>query len=191
MDQEEQHRKRIKHYDLPGHVHELTFSCYQRRPLLEDDRYRILLSQSIDRATEGHGFNLLAFVYMPEHVHLLTYPTREDSLVSNLLFAIKKPFSFRVKKLMEEAADPLLEELTIRERPGKFSFRFWQEGPGYDRNITSMPAVNIAIQYLHDNPVRRALCDTAGAYKWSSYRRYFQPEAPIDGDLPKVTRLGE
>ncbi len=31
------HRKRVRHFDEPGHVHELTFSCYERRPLLVDD----------------------------------------------------------------------------------------------------------------------------------------------------------
>jgi hypothetical protein len=30
----------------------------------------------------------------------------------------------------------LLERLTVRQRPGVATFRFWQEGPGYDRNLT-------------------------------------------------------
>ena len=56
------HRKTVKHYDEPGYAHELTFSCYHRMPLLTDDRRRRLLSQSIDRAIEKQGFNLIAFV---------------------------------------------------------------------------------------------------------------------------------
>src|SRR4030088_420583 len=69
------HRKKVKHYHEPGDLHELTFSCYERRPLLTNDRWRKMLSESIDRGCAGHDFKLVAFVFMPEHVHLLVYPT--------------------------------------------------------------------------------------------------------------------
>ncbi|MGA2620849.1 MAG: hypothetical protein ABSF26_24775 [Thermoguttaceae bacterium] len=59
------HRKRIRHFDDPGHVHELTFSCYQRWPLLTDDVWRGMLAESIDRAVDGHRYRLAAFVFMP------------------------------------------------------------------------------------------------------------------------------
>ena len=48
------HRKAIKHFDQPGQVHELTFSCCQRRPLLTDDRWREMLAERIDPAIERH-----------------------------------------------------------------------------------------------------------------------------------------
>jgi putative transposase len=90
------HRKRVKHYDEPGCLYELTFSCLQRRPLLTNHQWRCLLSECIDRATERHGFGLLAFVYMPEHVHLLVVPDSAASGVDELLKAIKRPYSFRI-----------------------------------------------------------------------------------------------
>ena len=70
------HRKRVRHYDEPGHFHELTFSCYRRMPLLTNDVWRAMLSVSIDRAVKGHSFRLSAFVFMPEHVHLLVFSCR-------------------------------------------------------------------------------------------------------------------
>ena len=33
-------RKRCKRYNIPGEAHELTFSCFQRLPLLSKDRTR-------------------------------------------------------------------------------------------------------------------------------------------------------
>jgi REP element-mobilizing transposase RayT len=51
----------------------------------------------------GHNDRLVAFVYMPEHVHLLVYPTPGFSPISELLKAIKRPYSFRIKKLLEES----------------------------------------------------------------------------------------
>ena len=180
------HRKTVRHFDEAGHAHELTFSCYQRRPLLADDERCRLLSRSIDAAVEKQGFSLVAFVYMPEHVHLDVFPVRADAAVSTLLYAIKRPHSFRVKQLLLERGDPLLQELTVRERPGKDVFRFWQEGGGYDRNITSHPALITSAEYFHENPVRRGLCQTAEDWKWSSWRHYHRPDLPPDPDLPIV-----
>ena len=64
MPAEREHRKQIRHYDEPGHFHELTFSCYRRMPLLTNDVWRAILSASIDRALKGNVFRLIAFVYM-------------------------------------------------------------------------------------------------------------------------------
>ena len=135
------HRKRVKHYHDPTHCHELTFSCYRRLPLLTNDSWRCLLSEAIERATDRHGYRLAAFVYMPEHVHLLVVPGSTATTIDRLLSAIKRPFSFRIKRLLVELKSPLLDKLTIRQRPGVETFRFWQEGPGYDRNLDQVNSV--------------------------------------------------
>jgi putative transposase len=189
MPPEELRRKKVQHFDEPGHVHELTFSCFHRLPLLHDVQRCKLLSQAINSACTHHHFRLLGFVYMPEHVHLLVYPDNDNrSRIDELLYAIKRPFSFRVKKLLEEGADPLLHQLTVRERPGKFTFRFWQEGPGYDRNFTSPPAIDAAINYIHMNPVRRNLVEDPSQWRWSSWSSY-QLAGTSDPDLPVAHRL--
>jgi putative transposase len=185
------HRKRVRHFDDPGHCHELTFSCYQRRPLLEDDRRRGLFSAAIDAAVPRSGFTLVAFVYMPEHVHLLVWAKEAAARVSELLYAIKRPVSYRIKELLRATADPLLEELTIRERPGKMTFRFWQEGGGYDRNLVAPVSIHACAEYLHNNPVRRGLVVSPADWKWSSWRYYHVPGCTPDPDLPKVDGFPE
>ena len=85
-----------------------------------------------------------------------------------------------------ETEPQLVQRLTIRERPGKKTFRFWQEGGGYDRNIASIKTLGPAIEYVHSNPVRRGLCDSPGQWKWSSWRDYFEPERWGHPDLPTV-----
>jgi putative transposase len=112
------HRKRVRHYHDASHCHELTFSCYRRLPLLTNHIWRGLLSESIERATVRHNYRLSAFVFMPEHVHLLLYPGQNASNIDALLKAIKRPFSFRIKTLLSESNSPLLERLTIQQRPG-------------------------------------------------------------------------
>jgi hypothetical protein len=68
------HRKRVRHYRAPGHLHELTFSCYHRCRLLTSDVWRAMLARGIDQAMGGHRYRLAAFVFVPEHLHLMIYP---------------------------------------------------------------------------------------------------------------------
>ena len=183
------HRKRVKHYNEPGHFHELTFSCYQRRPLLTNHRWRCLLSEAIDRATERHGYALNAFVFMPEHVHLLVSPRPSASGINELLKAIKRPYSFRIKRLLQESNSPLLKTLDVHQRPGVRSFRYWQEGPGYDRNLDRAETVLAAIEYFHLNPVKRGLVKRAIDWQWSSARWFEGLEYNNDVRLPKLEKL--
>ena len=76
-----------------------------------------MLSESIDRAVENHQYRLVAFVHMPEHVHLLLYPLPESPGVDRLLHAIKRPYAYRIKILRSAGQNPLLAKLTIRQRP--------------------------------------------------------------------------
>ncbi len=120
------HHKTVRRAHEPGDCHEMTFTCYHRMPLLTNDEWRRMLAESVGRAIQGHDFRLVAFVFMPEHVHLLVYPTTHEPRLDLLLKAIKRPFSFRIKRALAAARGPLLGELTVRERPGVERFRFWQ-----------------------------------------------------------------
>jgi putative transposase len=109
--------------------------------------------------------------------------------VDALLKAIKRPYSYRIKKLLSETNSPWMAKLTVRQRPGVMTFRYWQEGPGYDRNLREPQAVEAAIDYIHQNPVRRNLCGRAIDWRWSSARFYFDNSFAIDPCLPKITKI--
>jgi putative transposase len=173
------HRKTVKRFHEPGDCHELTFSCHRRTPLLTNDEWRRLLAESLDRAVKGQSCRLVAYVFMPEHVHILVQPTVVELRIDLLLKAIKAPFSVRIRRRLEEAGSPLLERLTVRERPGVHRFRFWQEGGGYDRNLRSVKALEAVIAYIHENPVRRGLCIRSTDWRWSSARHYYGDEQEV------------
>jgi len=128
------YRKQLKRFHEPGDVHELTFSTYRQFELLTRDDWRRMLCHSIDRAVTNHKYQLVAFVLMTNHVHLLVFPTEvepgELRDLDVLLSAIKRPFSYRVKQTLIAEESSLLRDLTVMERPGKP-----QEGAGYDRNL--------------------------------------------------------
>lgn len=186
----EPHRKKVKHYHEPGHLHEFTFSCYRRMPLLTNDDWRKRLAKCISEANQESAFELVAFVFMPEHVHLLAYPLSDKPEIGRYLARIKQPFSKQIKSILIDANSPLLEKLTVRERPGKNCFRFWQEGPGFDRNLYSPDAIAASIDYIHNNPVARGLCRRAVDWKWSSARYYLgDPPKQQFPDLPFIHGL--
>ncbi|HEV7278644.1 MAG TPA: hypothetical protein VGN57_00410 [Pirellulaceae bacterium] len=181
--------KRLIRYHEPGHLHEFTFSCYRQLPLLDDESRRKLLARCIDAAGGETGLRLSAFVFMPEHVHLLAYSHETDPDIGRYLARIKQPFSKQMKELIAASDPALAARLTVRERPGKSCFRFWQAGGGYDRNLYSPRAITAALDYLHLNPVKRGLCDRAIDWKWSSARYYLIVISTIDPDLPRVEPL--
>jgi REP-associated tyrosine transposase len=184
------HRKQIEHFHEPGHLHEFTFSRYKQRPLLSNDDWREKLARSLDNAGREEQFDLVDFVLMPEHVHLLVYPKVQEPPIGRYLARVKQPFSKQIKEMLVEQHSPLLAELTVQERPGKTCFRFWQEGPGFDRNIFSIEAIQAAIDYIHMNPVRRNLCEKATDWRWSSARYYLCDGEPKQhAELPYIHGL--
>jgi putative transposase len=111
---------------------------------------------------------LLAWVIMPEHIHLLVLPNHEVADVPMILWGLKKPFAQRVISRWRELGAPILHRL---ERPDG-SARFWQGGGGYDRNIVSTAEYLEKRCYIHENPVHRGLCNDALDWPWSSATWY-------------------
>jgi putative transposase len=132
---------------------------------------------------------MVAFVFMLEHVHLLVYPRCGGGNIQALLHAIKRPYSYRIKELLQAGRSPLLSKLTVPDRRKGNVFRYWQKGPGYDRNLHTVDVVLASIDYIHLNPVRRGLCQRAADWKWSSARWYETDRQHVDSDLPTIHGL--
>ena len=119
--------KTCRRYNDPGHVHYLTFSCYQGRAFLSKDRTRHWLVQSI--------------------------------LSARVRWAVA---------YLKREAPQRLKQMKDEQPGGNVSYRFWQRGGGYDRNLTEPRAIHEAIEYIHGNPVRRGLVERAEDWLWSS-----------------------
>ncbi len=165
-------RKRVRHFNDPGHAHELTFSCYKRLPLLSRDRSRWWLIEAIDRTRARLDYFVLCYVIMPEHVHLIILPKKADYNIPWFLKRVKQSVSRKAKTWLRENNPQWCTKLTISREGKKKELRFWQAGGGYDRNITSKRTLLTMIQYIHNNPVRRGLVSLPTEWKWSSAAWY-------------------
>lgn len=122
-------------------------------------------------------FALWAYVFKPEHVHLLIWPRQPVYDMRTILKEIKGPVGRTAVEHYACHAPQLLTRLTV-EKAGKVEHRFWQRGGGYDRNITQLKVLHAMIDYIHANPVRRGLVKAAKDWKWSSAGWY--ENAPLN-----------
>ena len=107
-------RKRVQHFDAPGEAHFLTFSCYGRTALLGKDRTRLWLVDAIDEARGKHRFDLWAWVFMPEHVHLLIWPRQAGYKTPRILADIKRPVGQEAIGWLKRHCPGFLTRLTVR-----------------------------------------------------------------------------
>jgi putative transposase len=183
-------RKKVRHFDEPSHAHFLTFSCYRRLPLLSKDRSRYWLIEALQAARQKHGFDLWGWVIMPEHVHLLLWP-KPGCQTQKILADIKRPVGQQAIHWLEANHPDFLVRLTVRNRNRTYR-RFWQAGPGQDRNIYDPNASHQVLEYIHNNPVQRGLVDLPEQWQWSSAQDWTGEKAvllKVDKTVPTVVKF--
>ena len=121
--------KRCHCYNIEGNAHELTFSCYKNRPFLLSERTNNYLVDSVISSREKHQFEVWAYVFMPNYVHLLICPSKTEYSISNILLSIKQPVSRKAIDYLKKNNPNGLKHLATSQihRP----YRFWQKGGGY------------------------------------------------------------
>ena len=168
--------------NTPGDAHELTFTCYHRYPFLKAERACQWLADAIHEARMKHDFDLWAYVFMPDHVHLIVKPRQLVYDIAVIRSAIKEPVSRKAFDYLRDHDPAWLEKLTT-PRGQKSERHFWQTGGGYDRNITQGDTLLAMIEYIHANPVRKKLCERPQDWRWSSAAWFYgMNEIPLLAD---------
>ncbi|MFH1891898.1 MAG: transposase [Candidatus Zixiibacteriota bacterium] len=160
-------RERRQSYNDPGHAHFITCSCFRRCQIFTDEEACAMLAQSINSARESHQFCLWAYVFMPDHIHLLIYPRRENYEITQILKSVKGTFARHLIADWKERNPSRLKRLEVGSSFG-VRHRVWRKGGGFDRNIYSLEAVRKAIDYVEWNPVKAGFVKDAADWKWSS-----------------------
>src|SRR5688500_12302968 len=102
--------KTCKRFNDFGHAHALTFCCFKRQKFLAKDRSCQWLSQAIHLARVKHGFDLWAYVFMPEHVHLVICPTAAYD-ISKILATIKQSVTRKALAFVQTQAPSFLARM--------------------------------------------------------------------------------
>ncbi|MFY9940374.1 MAG: transposase [Silvibacterium sp.] len=112
---------------------------------------------SLEQTRRRYNLEILGYVIMPEHVHLLvSEPAHHDIPLSKALQALKLSVAKRLTR-----------------RP------FWQTRY-YDFNVFTHNKRIEKLKYMHRNPATRGLVERPEDWMWSSYRHYLLDEpAPV------------
>jgi len=137
-------------YHQSGQFHFITFSCYKRLPLLDNDASYSVFEREFELVRQRYGLVVAGYVLIPEHVHLLTNEPRISSLAVALQ-VLKQATSRKLKK------------------PGQA--QFWQRRY-YDFNVYTEAKTVEKLKYMHRSPVRRGLVTKPEDWPWSSFRHY-------------------
>ena len=143
--------KNLVRYQQMGHLHFVTFSCYQRKPFLRTRKGRELFERSLERMRIRYNFWIFGYVVMPEHVHLLMSEPKIGD-VAKAIQAIKLSVSVQ-----------------------SVQARFWHKRY-YDFNLFTSEKFAEKLRYMHRNPVVRELVEKPEEWAWSSYRHYLTGE---------------
>ena len=107
---------------------------------------------ALERTRVRYGLDVIGYVLMPEHVHLLVGEPADKSLAD----------AVKMFKLSVSLRQP--------RRP------FWEKRY-HDRNLLTHDAMVECLRYLHRNPLKRGLVREPEEWPWSSYRHYYHREA--------------
>lgn len=133
-----------------GQFHFVTFSCYERQPLLERRDGYGMFEHELETVRQRYKFAVAGYVLMPEHVHLLVSEPKIASLGVVL---------------------QVLKQQTSRKLKQDGELRFWQRRY-YDFNVLNSGKGIEKLRYIHRNPVVRGLAEKPEDWLWSSFRHY-------------------
>jgi putative transposase len=148
-----------------GHLHFVTFSCYQRLPLLSSVRARDVFVNILTEVRDRHGFAVVGYVVMPEHIHLLmSEPARGTP--SSAIQVVKQ----RVSRVLRATSSGVQVRSCVGDS-GSSLPRFWQRR-FHDFNGWSPRKIFEKLEYMHMNPLKRKLVSHPKDWPWSSFSYY-------------------
>ncbi len=142
-----------------GHDHFITFSCFRHRPILGTPQARDTFLQLLEQFRLSYKFNVIGYVVMPDHVHLLLSEP-ETKPLSTAIQVLKQTFS------------------RTRTEPEVWESRY------YDFNVYTAAKRTEKLTYMHLNPVRRGLVTDPAQWPWSSYHLYCTPKTDLVQAVP-------
>jgi putative transposase len=138
---------RLKHFDYRGyHRYFLTLCTAGRLPAFTQPRAVSGTLSQLRRLSAEEQFAILAYCFMPDHLHLLLAGAGEDSCLPRLISRFKQASGFCYRQVAGHV--------------------LWQSGY-FDRVLRNEEATLAACRYVLGNPVRAGLAGTLGEYPYA------------------------
>jgi putative transposase len=161
--------------NLPGALHFVTANIVDRTPIFRQSESCLAFMTVLSDQRPKWPFKLVAYVLMPDHVHLIVNPP--DGRIRELVGALK---SLSARALIASAS--ALSFTKASQESKKLVRQVWQE------SFKAMPLwsprmIWQKINYVHNNPLKARIVTSAKDYAWSSFRAfYFESGEPLSVD---------
>jgi putative transposase len=129
----------------------LEFTTHARREIFVEESVFRLVLQHILRGGAEEGFSLIAYCFMPDHIHLIVEGLADDSDCKAFIKAAKQYSGYYYKRTA--------------------GLRLWQRY-GHERVIRDDMERALTTRYLVANPVRAGLVDHPSKYPFLGSERY-------------------
>jgi putative transposase len=175
-------------FDIEGHAHFITFSCFHHLPLLSRDRCKQIVLGQLDFWSSKDGVGVVGYVIMPNHVHALLRPVSVGRL-SAFMKHWKEKSSDQISGFLGLGTERDSTPFGKRCRDTNGVLHVWQ-ARYYGFNIYTLEKAIEKLQYMHNNPVRAGLVQDACDWKWSTAAHFLKGArvpvklVQIDGPLP-------
>jgi putative transposase len=146
----------IRRYYSPGQIVFITQVVKDRKPIFHDPEMIRLLRGILRNVNSYHPFSMLAYVFLPDHFHLLIRPKRETNF-SQILHSLKLNFTKAYKQKVNHT-----ESLKLWQK------RFWDHVIRNERDLENH------IHYIHYNPVNHEYVKDISRWQDSSYRSWYE-----------------
>ncbi len=153
-----------KKYEL----HFFTATILEWKHLLANDRYKDIILDTLQYLVANKRIHLHAYVIMSNHLHILWHiinPHKREDVQRDFL---KFTAQMVLKDLRNNNPD-LLNELYVGARDRKH--QVWERNP-LTVELWSEDVMKQKLDYIHNNPVKAALCSQPEDYKYSSASYY-------------------
>jgi putative transposase len=144
----------LKRLHQTGDLHFITISCHRHAFILDTKESRNTLQKILEETRQKYGFQVLGYVIMSNHVHLLVTEPKEAKLATAIQ-VMKQRFS-RTRK----------EEFVWEPRY-------------YDFNVFKDHKIIEKLNYMHRNPVTAGMVEQPEDWPWSSLATYAGKPHPV------------
>jgi len=142
----------LKTFDYVGvYQYFLTFCTHERVHHFLDQEAVELVRTQIKRAEDDCKVSVIAYCFMPDHVHLLVEGQADDSDCRQFISRAKQYSGFHYK--------------------AKFGTRLWQRY-GFEHVLRNEEAAASVTRYILENPLRARLVERVDAYPFSGSSVY-------------------
>ena len=174
--------ERMNRNGRKGVLHYVTINIRDRRQAFRSEAFARAACHALRRHCDEHPAKLVAYVVMPEHMHIIVNP--QDGDINRFLSQLKPAITDLVTEIAAKQQNQRV--LSWLYDTHLQQHRLWQDSK-YNFHLFTERLIWQKINYIHTNPIARRLSQTAADYPYSSYRAMYGSDEeiiiPIDKDF--------